>query len=261
LSIATTKRTQQMTRHRLLPSGPFIALALIVAGPTWAQEAGQLGRTPAITATPEYPDAAIRDRLEGETTVCFGVDSRGRVIRPNVRSSTNQIFDRPAIKAIRASKFEPLLAVRGHSPSALCRIYLFDLDALEVAEQSTEREAPFAVTSASFTASERLLAPPAGLATSGVDVVSASAEANVVVPDVNTVPLYEEGGETVCRDMTRPGSRISETVCYTRAEELASQAASNRTVADLAREQQWREQAIHEAAMRNRVPGVVGMSR
>ena len=248
-----------MTRHRLLPGGSFIALALIVVGPTWAQDAGQLGRTPAITATPEYPDDAIRDRLEGEATVCFGVDSRGRVIRPDVRSSTNEIFERPAIKAIRASKFEPLLAVRGHSPSALCRIYLFELDALEVAAQSTE--GPFAVTSASFTASSRLLAPPAGLATGGVDVVSASAEANVVVSDVKTVPLYEEGGETVCRDMTRPGSRISETVCYTRAEELASQAASNRTVADLAREQQWREQAIHEAAMKNRVPGVVGMSR
>ena len=251
-----------MTRHRLLPGGPFIAFALVVAGPTWAQETGQLGRTPAITAVPEYPDDAIRDRLEGETTVCFGVDSRGRVIRPDVRSSTNEIFDRPAIKAIRASKFEPLLAVRGQSPSALCRIYLFDLDALEVVEESNEREVPFAVTSASFTASSRSLAPPpAGLATGGVDVVSASAEANVVLPDVKTVPLYEEGGETVCRDMTRPGSRISETVCLTRAEELASQAASNRTVADLAREQQWREQAIIEAAMKNRLPGVVGGSR
>jgi hypothetical protein len=91
------------------------------------------------------------------------------------------------------------------------------------------------------------------------DVVLASVKANVILPDVNTVPLYEEGGEAVCRSMTRPGSRIAETVCYTREAELANQAASSRTVADLAREQQWREQAIHEAAMKNRVPGVVGM--
>ena len=119
-----------------------------------------------------------------------------------------------------------------------------------------------AVTTASFAASSGLLAPPpVGLATGGADVVLASAEANVVLPDVKTVPLYEEGGEAVCRSMTRPGSRIAETVCYTREEELATQAASNRTVADLAREQQWREQAIHEAAMKNRVPGVVGGSR
>ena len=82
-----------------------------------------------------------------------------------------------------------------------------------------------------------------------------------MLPDVDTVPLYEEGGETVCRSTTRPGSRIAETYCYTREEELARQAASNRAVADLAREQQWREQAIHEAAMKNRVPGVVGTNR
>ena len=237
-----------MTRHRLLPGGALIALGLIVVDPTSAQEAGhltalnsQLGRTPAITAVPEYPDDAIRDRREGETTVCFGVDSRGRVIRPGIRSSTHEIFDRPAIKAIRASKYEPLLAVRGHAPSALCRIYRFDLDALDVVDGSTE-EAPAVVGG-----------------TGGVDVVLASAEANVILPDVNTVPLYEEGGEAVCRNMTRPGSRIAETICYTREQELANQAASNRTVADLAREQQWREQAIHEAAMKNRVPGVVGM--
>ena len=137
---------------------------------------------------------------------------------------------------------------------------VFDLDALEVVDESTEREVPSAVTSASFTApSSRLLAPPpVGPATGAADVVLASAEANVVLPDVKTVPLYEEGGETVCRSMTRPGSRIAETVCYTREEELARQATSNRTVADLAREQQWREQAIHEAAMKNRYPGVVG---
>ena len=105
-----------------------------------------------MTAVPEYPDDAIRDRLEGETTVCFGVDSRGRIIRPDVRSSTHEIFDRPAIKAIRASNFEPLLAVRGQSPSALCRIYRFDLDALEVVDGSTEHEVPSAVTTASFAA-------------------------------------------------------------------------------------------------------------
>jgi len=259
-----------MTRHRLLPGGPLIALALIVADHAWPQEAGheitahdsQLGRTPAITAVPEYPDDAIRDRLEGETTVCFGVDSRGRIIRPDVRSSTHEIFDRPAIKALRASKFEPLLAVRGHAPSALCRIYRFDLDALEVVDGSTEHEVPSAVTTASFAASSGLLAPPpAGLATGGADVVLASAGASVVLPDVKTVPLYEEGGETVCRSMTRPGSRIAETVCSTREEALARQAASNRTVADLAREQQWREQAILEAAMKNRLPGVVGTNR
>ena len=259
-----------MTRHRLLPGGLLVALALIVADHTWAQEAGhevtahdsQLRRKPAMTAVPEYPDDAIRDQLEGEATVCFAVDSRGRITRPDVRSSTHEIFDRPAIKALRASNFEPLLAVRGQSPSALCRIYRFDLDALEVVDGSTEHEVPSAVTTASFAASSRLVAPPpAGLATGGADVVLASAEASVILPDVRTVPLYEEGGEAVCRSMTRPGSRIAETVCYTREEELARQATSNRAVADLAREQQWREQAILEGAMKNRYPGVVGTNR
>ncbi len=129
----------------------------------------------------------------------------------------------------------------------------------DVADGSTELRFLSAASTASF-AGELKLARAAArrLATGGTDVVPASAEANAASRRQDGSAL-RGGGETVCRSMTRPGSRIAERVCYTREEELAAQAASNRMVADLEREQQWREQAIHEAAMKNRFPGVPGM--
>ena len=146
-----------MTHKSLLPRWPFVVLALIAGEHAPAEEAGyrdilssQPERTPAVTAFPEYPDEAQRDRVEGETTVCFDVDSRGRVVRPSVSSSTQEIFERPAIKAIRASTFAPIAKDLIRSGSEMCRIYRFDLDAIHAAGQMTEPRIPSAASAASI---------------------------------------------------------------------------------------------------------------
>ena len=48
-------------------------------------------RMPEVTAFPKYPSIARRDRIEGEVTVCFTIDSRGRVREPSIVSSTDKI--------------------------------------------------------------------------------------------------------------------------------------------------------------------------
>ena len=85
-------------------------------------------RNPAITAFPKYPTVARRDRIEGETVVCFIIDARGKIIRPSVQSSTHKIFEKPAMRAIRSSSFEPLRAGEQMATSRTCRTYRFRLD-------------------------------------------------------------------------------------------------------------------------------------
>jgi TonB family protein len=85
-------------------------------------------RPPAVTAFPKYPSVARRDRIEGEATVCFNIDKRGRVVRPSVRSSTHRIFEKPAMAAIRRSSFEPLEAGEKPAAAKTCRTYRFRLD-------------------------------------------------------------------------------------------------------------------------------------
>lgn len=85
-------------------------------------------RIPLVTAFPKYPYVARRDRIVGEAVVCFTISSKGRVERPTVRTSTHKIFRRPAIKAIRASSFEPLAPGEAKSFVKSCRTYRFRLD-------------------------------------------------------------------------------------------------------------------------------------
>ena len=85
-------------------------------------------RSPAVTTFPKYPSIARRDRIEGEATVCFTIDERGRVRRPSVRGSTHKIFEKPAMRAIRSSSFEALAEGEKASPVKTCRTYRFRLD-------------------------------------------------------------------------------------------------------------------------------------
>jgi TonB family protein len=87
-------------------------------------------RTPSTTAFPAYPSIARRERIEGEATVCFTIDARGRVVRPAIRSSTHKIFERPALRAIKRSSFEPLAEGEEPSPVKSCRTYRFRLEPL-----------------------------------------------------------------------------------------------------------------------------------
>ena len=94
-------------------------------------------RAPAVTAFPKYPSIARRDRIEGEATVCFTIDARGKVVRPSVRSSTHKIFVKPAMKAIRNSSFTPLDEGQKLSVEKTCRTYRFRLDPVNARNAAT----------------------------------------------------------------------------------------------------------------------------
>lgn len=73
------------------------------------------------------------------------------------------------------------------------------------------------------------------------------------------LPTADPNSGRICKTVKRPGSNIADTVCYTREQQLARQAAGQEAVDDLQNEQRWRDQSIHEAAMKNRYPTGVGI--
>lgn len=89
-------------------------------------------RTPAKTAFPIYPRIARRDRIEGDATVCFKIDMRGKIRAVKMKNYTHRIFRRPALRAIKASSFEPVRPHEVMSVSQTCRTYRFRLEPLVV---------------------------------------------------------------------------------------------------------------------------------
>lgn len=85
-------------------------------------------RVPLNTVAPAYPEIARRDRVEGDVQVCFDVDREGRPYRIAVRSSTNRIFEKPAIRAIRASRYQPVPKDREVPAIKTCRTFRFRLE-------------------------------------------------------------------------------------------------------------------------------------
>lgn len=70
--------------------------------------AGDLDQEPRVIyrAGPQL-DARIRARAPGAATIIFIVDERGRVSQARVETSTDQIFERPALDAMKKWRFEP----------------------------------------------------------------------------------------------------------------------------------------------------------
>ena len=85
-------------------------------------------RVPLNTVAPAYPAVARRDRIEGDVQVCFNVDREGRPYRIAVRSSTNRVFEKPAIRAIRASRYHPVPKDRDVPAVKTCRTFRFRLE-------------------------------------------------------------------------------------------------------------------------------------
>ena len=119
---------RQTARQRL------IAVCLLAVGaangddgPTHAED-GSHERVPLNTVAPAYPEVARRDRIEGDVQVCFNVDRKGRPYRIAVRSSTNRVFERPAIRAIRASRYQPVPKDREVPAIKTCRTFRFRLE-------------------------------------------------------------------------------------------------------------------------------------
>jgi TonB family protein len=94
-------------------------------------------RIPSHTVAPEYPRKARRDRVEGEVRVCFDVNREGRTRRISVRTSTHRAFEKPSIKAVRASKFRPVGKDEPLQVMKSCRTFIFSLEPLEVEVDAT----------------------------------------------------------------------------------------------------------------------------
>ncbi|QDU83931.1 transport protein TonB [Planctomycetes bacterium Pla163] len=77
---------------------------------------GALDQEPRATHQPGPSlTAKLRKRGPGQVRLIFIVDERGRVESPTVVSSSDPIFDRPAIDAVKKWKFEP--GMRGGAPA------------------------------------------------------------------------------------------------------------------------------------------------
>jgi TonB family protein len=91
-------------------------------------------RAPNLTAVPQYPEVARRDRIEGEATVCYMIDKNGRIINPSVRHSSHKMFARPSLKAIRQSSYAPLPPDKKLSKVKTCRTFRFLLNPVAIEE-------------------------------------------------------------------------------------------------------------------------------
>jgi TonB family protein len=84
-------------------------------------------RMPLNTVVPVYPEQARRERIEGDVEVCFNIDREGRTSRARVRHSTNRIFEKPAVLAVRASSYTALPPEKRLSGIKTCRTFRFRL--------------------------------------------------------------------------------------------------------------------------------------
>ena len=93
-----------------------------------------LERVPLQTIAPEYPRKARRDRIEGEVQVCFEVDRKGRPRRVAVRHSSDRVFEKPSLKAVKASRFRPLGKEEPLQAIKSCRTFIFALEPVDPSE-------------------------------------------------------------------------------------------------------------------------------
>lgn len=132
---ADSKRSAAM----LVPAGFVAALMLFASAAVLADEPvdrtyylsdSSTERTPAKTSFPTYPRIARRDRIEGDCTVCFRISIDGRIHAVKVKHYSHRIFRRPALRAIKASSFEPIRPNELLQTSRTCRTYRFRLEPL-----------------------------------------------------------------------------------------------------------------------------------
>jgi len=88
------------------------------------------------TVIPEYPKIARRDRIEGEVQVCFNISRNGATHRIAVRKSTHRLFERPAIRAIRASTYAPVPRDMDVPVIKTCRTFRFTLEPVVVEKET-----------------------------------------------------------------------------------------------------------------------------
>jgi TonB family protein len=116
----------------LVTSATALLAALLLLPVAQAADVGMQDtdteRKPLHTVVPDYPKEARRDRLEGEVQVCFKITRNGVPWRIAVRKSTNRVFEKAALKAVRESTFVPLLPGEEASNIKACRTFRFYLE-------------------------------------------------------------------------------------------------------------------------------------
>ena len=122
----------------MMKASAILLLLLLTATSLQAEESGAArlideisDRVPVITVAPAYPKNARRDRIEGEVQVCYQVDKNGRPYRVAVRRSTHRVFERPSMRAIKASSYLPLKPGEKTSGIKTCRTFRFQLEPVD----------------------------------------------------------------------------------------------------------------------------------
>jgi len=106
----------------------FVAISAPVAAQVGVENFdSDTDRVPLQTIIPGYPEIARRDRIEGTVQVCFNISRRGNPRRIAVRHSTNRLFEKVAMKAVRRSTWQPLSSDVEMSGIKACRTFRFAL--------------------------------------------------------------------------------------------------------------------------------------
>ncbi len=93
-------------------------------------------RTPLHTVIPGYPKIARRDRIEGEVQVCFDITRKGKTRRIAVRKSTHRVFEKPAMRAVRASTYTAIPRDVEMPAIKACRTFRFTLEPVVVEKEN-----------------------------------------------------------------------------------------------------------------------------
>lgn len=87
-------------------------------------------------SSPKYPTKARNERLEGDVTVCYTIDARGKVRRPFVKKSSARVFNRSALRAAKAIVYEAAAPDAANERAPGCSTYRFRLEPENSAEAS-----------------------------------------------------------------------------------------------------------------------------
>lgn len=107
-------RPESFTPDATWATGPLLELSVDPVLPTLGLEAAgdfmQLDKTATalVRIDPKYPAQAAKDGIEGWVKLSFSIDATGAVIDVQVLDAEpKRIFDREAIKALKAWKYQP----------------------------------------------------------------------------------------------------------------------------------------------------------
>jgi TonB family protein len=117
----------------------WFVILLALAIPALAQEDSspvetvdsETDRMPVHTIVPEYPEAARRERIEGEVQVCFDITRAGKPRRIAVRRSSHRYFEKSARDAVRRSTWRPIPRPEKVPNIKACRTFRFTLVPVE----------------------------------------------------------------------------------------------------------------------------------